>query len=349
MKKTFQNIILLVILLFGSNVYAQSYEIGVYYFPGWTDTPGEPWNPPWEKIKPYPEREPLIGYYPEKEVWVAEKHIEWAYHYGISFFAYDWYWDGQRTKLEHALQNHLKAKNSALLKFCLLWANHSAVPKTLKEFDNMVIYWIDNYFNKTNYYRIDDKPVVFIFSVGQLEINAKKFGEFERTLLDRANSMVKAKGYKGIYFVAVTNEKPSDRVESLRINNGFSAYTGWNYVAANGARIDDYNKMVDAYLDCYRAAAQTARLLPYIVPTSPGWDSRPWQGDSSWMRTNPTPDKFETMLVGAKQLMDSGKAPKILVIEAWNEFGEGSYIEPTKKWGFKYLETIQKVFHQQRP
>jgi len=51
------------------------------------------------------------------------------------------------------------------------------------------------------------------------------------------------------------------------------------------------------------------------------------------------------MLRGAKQFMDSNASvPKILMIEAWNEFGEGSYIEPTKKWGFSYLEAIKKVF-----
>ena len=32
------------------------------------------------------------------------------------------------------------------------------------------------------------------------------------------------------------------------------------------------------------------------------------------------------------------------MIEARNEFGEGAYIEPTKKWGMRYLETIKKVF-----
>lgn len=51
------------------------------------------------------------------------------------------------------------------------------------------------------------------------------------------------------------------------------------------------------------------------------------------------------MLRGAKKLMDSHESsPKILMIEAWNEFGEGAYIEPTKKWEFKYLETVKKVF-----
>jgi hypothetical protein len=51
------------------------------------------------------------------------------------------------------------------------------------------------------------------------------------------------------------------------------------------------------------------------------------------------------MLSGAKQILDTNNLmPKILMIEAWNEFGEGSYIEPTKKWGFSYLETIKNVF-----
>jgi hypothetical protein len=35
------------------------------------------------------------------------------------------------------------------------------------------------------------------------------------------------------------------------------------------------------------------------------------------------------------------------VICCWNEFGEGSYIEPTQKNGFSYLEKIKKVFGPQ--
>ena len=34
----------------------------------------------------------------------------------------------------------------------------------------------------------------------------------------------------------------------------------------------------------------------------------------------------------------------MLFIEAWNEFGEGSYIEPHRQYGFGYLEAIREVF-----
>lgn len=329
---------------------ASAIDIGVYYYPGWRsdyinwkDVKGLPGSR--SPGKPWPERQPLLGYYPEEERWVAEKHIAWAAQYGVTFFAYDWYWDSSKPEYDHALKNYLQAKNKSKLKFSLLWAYHVAALKNKKEFDDMVVYWINNYFSQPTYYRIDDKPAIFIFSFDQLENNAKAIGESTKTLLASANSIAKQKGYKGIYFVITTNAKPGDDIEKFFLDTGFNAYTGWNYVEAKGSKTDDYDVMVDVYSDYYKAATLTAKRLPYIVTASPGWDSRPWHGNAAVVRSNPTPAKFERMLRSAKQLVDSNdKAPKILMIEAWNEFGEGSYIEPTKKWGFGYLEAIKNVF-----
>jgi Glycosyltransferase WbsX len=347
-------VILSVIMCFvmSAEGHAQNYSIGVYYYPGWRsdyinwkDIKGLPGSR--SPGKPWPDREPLLGYYPEEEPWVAEKHIEWASQYGINFFAYDWYWDGKQPEYDHALKNYLQAKNKSKLQFCLLWAYHIAILKNQKEFDDMVSYWFDNYFNQPTYYRIEDKPVIFIFSVAQLEANAKKFGESVKSLLKRADLAAKAKGYKGIYFVATTNDRPDSSLENKLLDEGFTAYTGWNYALAKGFRVDDYDLMVNGYLDYYTAASKTAKILPYIVPASPGYDERPWLGERAIVRNNPTPEKFERMLRSARQLMDTNdKIPKILMIEAWNEFAEGSYVEPTKKWGFQYLETIRKVFRQ---
>lgn len=325
-------------------------DIGVYYYPGWQSTyinwkdikglpdsrsPGKPWH----------DRQPLLGYYPEEEAWVAEKHIAWAAQYGVTFFAYDWYWGNNKPEYDHALKNYLQAKNKSRLKFSLLWAYHVAVLKNKNEFDDMVLYWINNYFSQPTYYRIDDKPVIFVYSFDQFDANAKAFGESAKTLLASANGIARQKGYKGIYFVITTNAKPGNDIENFFLVSGFNAYTGWNYVESKGAKSADYDVMVDAYLEYYTTAGKTDHRLPYIVSASPGWDSRPWSGDSAPIRTNPTPEKFTRMLRGAQQLITTNdKIPKILMIEAWNEFGEGSYIEPTKKWGFSYLEAIKKMF-----
>ena len=151
---------------------ARQTEIGVFYFPGWHSQSGY-----WKDIKglpasrspnmPWPDREPLLGYYAEEDIKVAEQHIEWANQYGVTFFAYEWYWDGKSTKLNHAIDNFLKASNNSKLKFSLLWANHSDVPKSLKEFDDMVAFWLKHYLAHPQYYRINEKPAVFVFSDGQ--------------------------------------------------------------------------------------------------------------------------------------------------------------------------------------
>ena len=331
-------------------VFAQDYSVGVYYYPGWwsdsskwRDLKGMPGS--LSPGKPWPEREPLLSYYPEDQPWVAVKHIEWASQYGINFFAYDWYWDGKQPQYEHALKNYLKAVNRRKVQFCILWANHFAEPNNLKEFDDMVMYWVNNYFDQPSYYRIENKPVVFIFSINQLDTNAGKFGESATTLLVRANAKSKEKGFQGIYFIAATNDRPDYFTVMGLFAKGLNAYTGWNYVMSKGPRVADYDVMVDGYLDYYAAAAGTINKIPYIVPASPGWDSRPWDGNNAWVRSNSTPEKFTRMLSGAKTLLDNPKTThKILMIEAWNEFGEGSYIEPTRKWGYAYLEAIKKIF-----
>lgn len=347
----------LVLMTFLAFNVASAVDVGVYYFPGWQSKSSY-----WNDLKglpgtrspnvPWPDRVPLLGYYAEEDIKVAEQHIEWASQYNVTFFAYDWYWDGKSTYLNHAIDNFIKAPNNLKLKFSLLWANHSDVPKSLKEFDDMVDYWLKHYLVNPRYYRINEKPVIFIFSNSQLETDAKKFGWSASTLLKRANDLARSSGLPGIFFVATTNARPSDAVEDQLAVQGFSAYSGWNYVAAKDkSQIADYQSMVDTYLDFYSAASGTKGTLPYIVPASPGWDSRPWQGTSAVVRNDSTPAKFQKMLIGAKQLIDSNKTgvPNVVMIEAWNEFGEGAYIEPTKKWGFEYLKTIRDVFGKSSP
>ncbi len=327
-------------------------EIGVYYFPGWHSQSSY-----WKDIKglpdsrspnvSWPDREPLLGHYAEENIKIAEQHIDWASQYGISFFAYDWYWDGKATYLNHAIDNFIKASNNFQMKFSLLWANHSDVPRSLKEFDDMVSYWITHYLSHPQFFRINGKPVIFVFSNVQLEANAKKFGWTTQRLFARADEMARQEKVLGIVFVATTNARPSDELENKLLEQGFSAYSGWNYVRAKDMRqVADFQSMLETYLEFYDAALTTKGALNYMPPASPGWDSRPWHGNNSVVRENSSPGKFQQMLRGAKRLIDSKKVgiSDLVMIEAWNEFGEGAYIEPAKQWGFQYLEAINDVF-----
>jgi len=341
--------------VFSVPVAALAMDLGAFYFPGWHSQKGN-----WKDIKglpgsrspniPWPDREALLGYYAEEDVRIAEQHIEWASQYGIKFFAYDWYWNGKVTEMNHAIENYLKASNNSKMKFSILWANHSDVPRNLKEFDDMVIYWIKNYLNHPQFYKKNRKPLVFVFSIGHLERAAQKIEWRVDAMLKRADKAARDSGLPGIFFVATTNLQPDDTLDAKLSVQGFSAYTGWNYAASKDkSAVADYQSMVDTYIGFYKAASLRKGILPYIVPASPGYDARP-HGRYAIVRTNPTPEKFEQMLAGAKQLIDSKKSGimDIIMIEAWNEFGEGSYIEPSKKWGFEYLN-ITKKFNSSFP
>jgi uncharacterized protein (TIGR03437 family) len=90
-----------------------------------------------------------------------------------------------------------------------------------------------------------------------------------------------------------------------------------------------------------------ASNVPYLIPTEPGNDNTPWgpyDAPFEFVNTGPTPAEFQQMLEMAKSRIDSGKAPGIVFVTAWNELGEGNYVEPTTGQGFGNLDAIRSVF-----
>jgi hypothetical protein len=77
------------------------------------------------------------------------------------------------------------------------------------------------------------------------------------------------------------------------------------------------------------------------MPTlSVGWDKRPWEGDRGlgqppgWHFPDRTPAQFakalESAIAWTEQHPDQTTAERIVLLYAWNEFGEGGYLAPTK-------------------
>lgn len=328
------------------------YQIGVYYYPGWLDNQRGAASKPWEPIKAFPEREPLLGWYKEGDVSVAEKHIEWMSAYGIDYVVYDWYWDG-KPMLEHALAAFLRARNNSSLRFSLLWSNHSKTPENLDQFTSMIRYWVRYFFPKDNFLKIDGKPAVFLFSQEQLETNAKKFGYTTSELFSLANSIAREAGFDGIYFIGATSAI-RHWVNEHGPRSGYSAYSVYNYHRGFSGTFNPLKRPSHSYRELDEAYQQNwdwileNSSLPYVLPIMSGWDKRPWGGSGDPFHDNSfgMPGEFEAHLVAAKSRLDKypGKTKRMAVVCCWNEFGEGSYIEPTKKHGFAYLEKIKKIF-----
>jgi len=332
----------------GGDGYSKApFLIGAYYFPGWIETPGAPWNPPWERLIPFPERIPLLGFYKEGSTEVAEQHIRWAAQYGISFFAYDWYWtNNDQPYLEHALRAYLRAKNRDLLKFALLWANHPPSVTTPEGLQRIVRYWVENFFLQPEYLRMDGKPVVIVFSPLTLR---KDLGGPSEVLkaLEGAQQVARSFGLSGIYFVAAAGP---DQIRFL-VEEGYDAATGYDYPFAGinepGVSRGPYSAAIEGYERIWHAYAADGRLT-YFVPTLPGRDGRPWYGERAIIRDGSSPEGFKQMLLKARSFVDRHPrlTRKVILVMAWNEFGEGGYIEPTRGWGFGFLEAIREVFGQ---
>ena len=363
--------------------------IGAFYMPGWkADSPfwGDLRGEPDSRSPgiPWPERKPLLGYYPEGEDWVTKKHIAWASEAGIDFFVYNWYWLPKRGPyIEHALQSFLRLNDKRNFRFAIMWVNHPPFHKSAREWKQVTSYWKKNLFSSKYYLRIKGKPLVLIFSPRKFR---KELGSTEKAAYI-LRKMREAAG--GFFLVACLNRPANYEKLGLLVLEGYDGVSAYNYVGYSGPQIDTYDHLIAFYYKTWEDYARkitqinyylagkrapevehilavlkkdhhkrkfvkafeslkgSGKKLSYLVPVIPGWDERPWKGKDAYVRVRSTPKKFAEMLKKAKFFTNKYQKDRIIepiiLIEAWNEFGEGAYIEPTEGWGKAYLDAVKKA------
>lgn len=89
--------------------------------------------------------------------------------------------------------------------------------------------------------------------------------------------------------------------------------------------------------------------VPVFPCVSVGWDDTPRfpaKGKNDVVHYHNTPTSFATLLSKAKEYADKQypSQPKLITINAWNEWVEGSYLLPDMLHGFGYLEAVKDVF-----
>lgn len=314
-------------------------RVGCYYFPGHFSAAR------WAPMKSYGHPKPWLGYYRDGAPGVADWHIKWAVEHGISFFVFDWYYDhhaGRVSEHNRALdEGFLRATYRRLMQFAIFWCNEEGAqeaPYSRQEMLTLAKVLGERYFCKPNYMRIDGRPVLFVSEPGRLW---QSFGSRFRQLLPEMSRAARLPQGKTLFLVG----KQSDDLEQL-VSMGFEACTAYNYAGERSSNEGSplratYDDMVEAYEKMWRKVTATGSL-PYIVPVSPGWDSRPWYGPRAFVRVRPTAAKFEEMCERAKLYVD----PRLntVIAECWNEFGEGSFLEPTEEFGFETLDALRRAF-----
>lgn len=206
------------------------YNIGAYYFPGWS-TPGGGPNPtnPWAIIPT--NRLPLIGMFDETKQSVCDYNLEMARDYGLKFFAYDWYADIVNNTyvpfLDHAINNHKKSTVYSKPKYCVNFIVQTNAAKfSLTTWPLLYNFWINNYFNDPNYLTINNKPVVMIFDVSTFSTRMGGTSQVTQAL-DSARNAAIAAGFAGIHFVGLQADSSNFWMSACLTHgwDGMSSYT----------------------------------------------------------------------------------------------------------------------------
>ena len=324
---------------------------------------------------------PAWGYTDEKDPKIMKKKIQTAVEYGIDVFIFDWYnYNGQPFLNRCLDEGFLKANNCRKIKFSLMWANHDwqdLYPYTLGEkkdwlytgkvtpesFDKIGNELISKYFTQPNYWKIDGKAY---FSIYDIQRFIDSFGSMEKTrkAMDQLRKKAIQSGLKGVHWNLIAwgmpilseQDAPKD-IPALIKALGFDSAT--SYVWIHHARLDkpqtDYNHVRNQYFAHWEKVKKTYSV-PYYPNVTMGWDptprtnqEKPWKGNQVYPYTNTignnTPENFKRALQMTKErLLNDPDSPRIININCWNEWTEGSYLEPDVVHGYDYLKAVKAVF-----
>ncbi|HIQ21697.1 MAG TPA: hypothetical protein EYH34_10755 [Planctomycetes bacterium] len=325
-------------------------------------------------------RVPAWGYRDESDPDAFEQKIDAAADHGITTLIFDWYWYGDAPFLQGALdKGFLKAENRHRLKFALMWANHDWIdifpykrgtPRTVihpgkvspSVFRNATDYVIRRCFTDPGYWKIQGKPYFSIYHLGTL---LDSFGSIQatRAALDDFRRRTQAAGLAGLHLGAVAWGQPRDPQTGKPIplgqlvdELGFDSVT--SYVWVHHVRLPemrtDYRWARKAYFE-YWDRARRAFAAAYFPNVTVGWDSSPRAdqadeyGPFGYPFTNTivgnSPEQFAQTLRAVRQrLEEKPTGPRVVTINSWNEWTEGSYLEPDTTYGTKYLEAVRDVF-----
>jgi len=324
---------------------------------------------------------PLWGYEDESKPEVMAKKIDAAADHGVNTFIFDWYWYEDGPFLQKALEEgFLGAPNNERLKFSIMWANHDwsdiqpaqrsrpynvlyKGADTEKIFIDATNHIIDKYFTHPSYWRVDGG---LYFSVYELMALVSGLGGIEksRRIFDEFRDKVRGKGLGEIHLNAVVwgiQNLPGEQTitdgNALLDALGFDSATSYVWIHQDEMPDFPFTSYAKFRNICVKSFEQLKNEFdkPFYPNVTMGWDPSPRtiQTDIYENLGYPftpilegnAPEEFKKALEQAKQFLDLDQThTKILTINAWNEWTEGSYLEPDEINGYQYLEAIKDVF-----
>ncbi len=363
-----------------SHPIGSDYTVAVWYFAAWE--PEYNWDG-WQQVaERAPWRIPLlydsadaaerfngIQFYRSSNRRVLDWHVHWMREHAVNLMLWDWYPGTSRDGSfdptffgNRALEIGFLGKEKLggppvrtnrfadRMAFAVMWTNHQPYHKPGK---GLAEYLVDQFLTQPNYYRMDGKPLLPLWSPRDLVAGAGGTAQ-ARAALDQLRACARSRGLPGIYVAAVTGATTRGQMAELGINGAM----GYNVLTAGGAsdeyrrwsgrviadRLEDFStQTVSGHEETWSRMAE-AFGRDYLLATCPMQNWEPTLRPTSYVMVNNTPDAYRDLLRKSREFIERRGLRKFVTIEAWNEWLEGSYVEPSTQWGLAYLDAIRDVF-----
>ncbi len=313
-----------------------------------------------------------LGFYDLRVPEVREQQAQMARDAGIEGFMYWHYWFGNGKRLLERPFNEVLESGKPSYPFCIGWANHTWATKTwtaksnLQEGKSTTIVqqlypgvgdYIEHFntllpaFKDERYIKVDGKPFFLIYNV--LDIPDVD------VFIETWQSLAKANGFPGIHFVGNIMGNTAENNKDKVLNSGVNAMALSNLTQAQrkaAGKIQFYwnkfkTKIMNLGIERYKYSDIIKNIhndyearedvYPVIYPQL---DRTPRAGKQAIVLTGSTPELFKQYVKDTIEIIKNKSSEhKIILLNAWNEWGEGNYIEPDMKFGTGYLDALKEV------
>ena len=303
-----------------------------------------------------------VGYYSLESVNTLINQALLAKHYGIYGFCIHYYWFSGKKTMEKPI--YMLLNNPEVdIKYCFNWATEDWVA-CWDGGDNRTIYkqeirmddpekFMDDiypFFIDERYIKVNEKPMLVIYSIDNLEKSKIKYmiGELRRLAVER--------GLSGLY-ILITDRYGDVDSEELGAD-GIVEYPVNEHLFSNCPR-DVINGYINPYYrgEIYDLRSYVNNRLYISTHISSNvyyscftaFDNSPRKGYTGIVINNSSPEIYKNWLIDQIERNNSSHLEdNFTFIGSWNEWAEGSHLEPDHKYGYAYLQASMDAIIEAR-
>lgn len=298
-----------------------------------------------------------LGFYDLLNPDVMRRQVELAQLYGLHGFCFHYYWFAGQRLLHRPVESFL-ADPSLDLPFCLCWANENWTRRWDGTDDEVLIYQshsledhhrvfndLIRYFRDWRYIRIAGKPVMVVYRPSIIAHLPE--------MLQIWREQARLAGFPGLYILA-TNAFDFNTPTEFGFDGIVEFPPHGLHPADISSTLAYLNPDNDGWVSCYDDVVTAAEARLANPPKSParrfpcvfpGWDNEARRPGRGHCFHGATPRRFHRWLDAAARHVMACLPPneRLVFVNAWNEWGEGAYLEPDRRFGYANLAVVAEV------